>query len=295
MKIQLLTGVLLIMAIACSGQSDVEMEQTPDAKPADMAAPDNAAVPAASQFQEDLDWIAAAKASAQEQGIPSAHLVILSEQRLKHPDHVHGIDISHHQETIDWKRVSAAGVDFVYCKATEGIDLQDPLFNTNWKALTKQKIPRGAYHMFRPEDEVKPQVDFFLATLRAEGIDRQMLPPVLDIERNSGVKKVSREVLHARAVEWVRLVEKELQVKPLIYTNPTFWKDYLGSDHELIQFPLWISEYEIGASAPAHTAAWNDWTLWQFSQYGIVDGIGKPVDLNRLSGTLESLYAGAGK
>jgi lysozyme len=294
MKIHLLTGTLLIMAIACSGQSDQAKEQTPEAEPAAMAAQDSAAVPAASQVQDDRDWIAAAKASAQEQGIPSAHLVVLSEQRARHPEHVHGIDISHHQETIDWNRVSAAGVGFVYCKATEGIDLQDPLFIANWQALTQRKIPRGAYHMFRPEDEVKPQVDLFLATLRAGGMGGPMLPPVLDIERNSGVKKVSREVLHARAVEWVRLVEKELRLKPLIYTNPTFWKDYLGSDHELIQYPLWVSEYEIGASAPAHTAAWRDWALWQFSQYGIVDGIGKPVDLNRLSGTLESLYAGAG-
>lgn len=243
---------------------------------------------------EGVDWIANARTSAREQGIPEADLILFSDRKQANPGHVHGIDVSHHQDEIDWDRVKAAGIDFVYCKASEGVDLPDPRFADNWAALRQRDIPHGAYHMFRPEDEVKPQVDLFLATLRQGGGSDGMLPPVLDIERNSGVKKVSKQVLHARAVEWVRLVEKETGVKPLIYTNPTFWRDYLSGDHELVQFPLWVSEYDLGASEPAHTAAWKEWALWQFSRYGIVDGIGKPVDLNRLSGTLESLYAVAG-
>ena len=33
---------------------------------------------------------------------------------------VTGIDVSHHQGHIDWKKVAAADIDFVYVKATEG-------------------------------------------------------------------------------------------------------------------------------------------------------------------------------
>ena len=42
-----------------------------------------------------------------------------------------GIDVSRHQKTIDWKKVAADNVQFVYIKATEGATYQDPMFRKN--------------------------------------------------------------------------------------------------------------------------------------------------------------------
>ncbi len=38
------------------------------------------------------------------------------------PSVVSGIDVSHHQGTVDWEAVASAGISFAYVKATEGSD-----------------------------------------------------------------------------------------------------------------------------------------------------------------------------
>ena len=45
---------------------------------------------------------------------------------------IHGIDVSHHQVTIDWEEISKQGIDFAFIKATEGGDHMDSLFCQNW-------------------------------------------------------------------------------------------------------------------------------------------------------------------
>jgi lysozyme len=45
---------------------------------------------------------------------------------------VQGIDVSYWQGNIDWEAARAAGIDFVFIKATEGGDHIDPKFRDNW-------------------------------------------------------------------------------------------------------------------------------------------------------------------
>ena len=45
----------------------------------------------------------------------------------------YGIDVAHHQGTIDWQRVARDGIAVAYIKATEGGDLIDPSFIANWR------------------------------------------------------------------------------------------------------------------------------------------------------------------
>ena len=48
-------------------------------------------------------------------------------------DPVRGIDVSHHQGSIDWTQVASAKIAFAFIKATEGRDFVDPLFAVNWR------------------------------------------------------------------------------------------------------------------------------------------------------------------
>ena len=57
---------------------------------------------------------------------------------------IHGIDISHHQKTIDWNKVKESGISFVFVKATEGIDYLDSMFIFNWQSLESIGLIRGA-------------------------------------------------------------------------------------------------------------------------------------------------------
>lgn len=218
---------------------------------------------------------------ASENRIPGEDLVRLMDLHKKQSKHRFGIDISHHQLDVDWEMVAAAGVHFAYIKASEGIDWQDPEFAENWSASAEAGVKRGAYHMFRPEDSAEDQVRNFIVTLELAGELDGMLPPVLDVEQVHTVDSVSRDVLHQRITDWLKAVEKELGVRPVVYTNPKFWQGYLSDDHELTNFPLWISEYNLEATEPATTGAWQSYALWQFSRYGLVPGVKTTVDLNR--------------
>jgi len=48
------------------------------------------------------------------------------------PPVLFGIDVSHHQGTVNWPDVAKGGISFAYTKATEGSSFVDPLFDTNW-------------------------------------------------------------------------------------------------------------------------------------------------------------------
>ena len=43
---------------------------------------------------------------------------------------VQGIDVSHFQGNINWASVKNGGIDFVFVKATEGVDFVDSKFTT---------------------------------------------------------------------------------------------------------------------------------------------------------------------
>jgi lysozyme len=45
---------------------------------------------------------------------------------------IQGVDVARYQGEIDYGRVRAAGIHFVYMKGTEGKDYVDPAFRTNW-------------------------------------------------------------------------------------------------------------------------------------------------------------------
>lgn len=203
----------------------------------------------------------------------------------------YGIDVSHHQGEINWLELEKVGVHFAYIKATEGTDWTDPLYLNNWLGFKEIGIPAGAYHMFHPEDSAVEQAEYFIAALRQVNYSDDDLPPVLDIEQVKGIKDVSHADLHKRAVDFLKLVEIETGRKPMVYTNPRFWQDYLTNMHEMTKYPLWIAEYEMKTSAPETTAGWKTWHFWQFSPNGIVEGIAKPVDLNRYNGAPKALEA----
>src|SRR3954469_22613633 len=57
-----------------------------------------------------------------------------------------GIDVSHHQGTINWDAVAGDGVEFAWMKATEGATFRDASFARNWHQAGAAGLARGAYH-----------------------------------------------------------------------------------------------------------------------------------------------------
>jgi lysozyme len=193
-----------------------------------------------------------------------------------------GIDVSHINGTVDWKRVRAAGIDFAFIKVTEGRTYIDPQCRNNLAGCRDVGIIPGVYHFYHHDADPEAQAANFLRTAgRPETGD---LPPAIDVEApgdGAGPITYSQGEVVDRVGVFIQMVERSLGRAPLIYTYPSAWKETTGnSDSFAASCPLWVASY---ASSPTLPAAWKDHTVWQYTDRGRVDGISTIVDRDRMS------------
>ncbi len=190
---------------------------------------------------------------------------------------IHGIDVSHHQNSINWKlvkemKVKDVKVGFAIIKATEGIGLVDNQFRRNWKKAKEANITKGAYHYFIPYKSGKAQAQNFINTVT---ISKGDFPPVLDVETvgNSNATELQENV-----TDWLETVENYYKVKPIIYSNAVFYNNFLHS--KFSKYPLWVAHY----MQRQQPEVINKWIMWQHTENGHVNGINGIVDFNAFNG-----------
>jgi lysozyme len=196
-----------------------------------------------------------------------------------------GIDISHHNNKVDFAKVKAAGNEFVFIKATEGGTYQDPNFSENWDGAKQAGLLRGAYHFFRPKTKVSDQVDNFVNTVQAINVGD--LYPVIDVEQPELWKGISAKKAADMVIEWITAVERRLGTSCIVYGGYSFIQDILGADARLAQYPLWLAQYR--TSEPNTPKPYKTWDIWQYSETGTTDGIVGAVDLNVFNGSSAQL------
>ncbi len=206
------------------------------------------------------------------------------------------LDVSHWEVIPDWERVLPRPA-LVFCKATEGVSWRDNTFPRNWLQLARLNIRRGAFHFWRSDHLGLRQADFFLNVVLQNGYSEKDYL-VLDFEpmdyRDSRGKPVSvpRGTHHAEAVKtFLDRVEEKTKQKPIIYTSRPCW-EYLCDTAGLpppwtADYLLWVAWYppnpSLLSAPPANRipSGWNEWTIWQYSEAGRVEGIPYDgVDLN---------------
>jgi lysozyme len=190
---------------------------------------------------------------------------------------LHGIDVSRYQQVINWDTVKAMNVEavnigFAFIKATEGTGSTDSYFKRNWRKAKEAGITRGAYHFFIASKDGTQQARHFISNVKLTAGD---LPPVLDVEQRNGV---SKELLQQRVKAFLYAAELAYGVKPIIYTNADFYKQYLKGEFD--EYPLWVAHY----LRPLAPRIERHWHFWQHSESGRVNGIAGKVDFNVFNG-----------
>lgn len=196
-----------------------------------------------------------------------------------------GIDVSIHQGTVDWGKVTA---EFVILRAGlswyEGGMDTDKNFLVNAAGVQGAGIPWGAY--LYAYDKT-PAAAVVSANKLADLLNRYKIPyPVAyDFEdkqylstgkaANTAICKAFLETLQGRGYY------------AMLYTYTNFANGYLNMA-ELSAYDLWIADYtgKVGWTGP--------YGIWQYSDRGAAPGITGPVDLDRAYKDYPSIIQGAG-
>ncbi|MDK8193784.1 glycoside hydrolase family 25 protein [Paenibacillus sp. UMB7766-LJ446] len=207
-----------------------------------------------------------------------------------------GIDVSHHNGNIDFKKVAADGISFVFIKATQGKSFRSSKFLQFAKDVKAAGLLLGAYHYVDDSagsvEAAKAEArNFYKAIQDAGGISVFDLPPVMDYESNKN--GYSKATITSVAKTFLEEIHSLTGVKPLVYTYPAFIGNFTG----LSSYPLWIARYS--NQTPADASGWTRWDFWQYSDGSAggylprgnrkVNGVSGAVDLNEFDGTVAEL------
>lgn len=196
------------------------------------------------------------------------------------PD-IKGIDVSHHQGDIDWKKVMKAQpkLAFVYVKCTEGKSYVDPKFKVNAEGAVAVGYKVGAYHYFRMTSSAHEQFENFKKQMDAVHID---LIPMVDVERDDG--KPRKELQDSLKV-LLDLLEKAYGKRPMIYGTNRSYNELCAP--EFNYYPLYIGRY--GKNKPIVTGP-SHYTIWQYSESARIPGIPQSVDMCKMHPVYKSSY-----
>lgn len=211
---------------------------------------------------------------------------------------IYGIDVSYHQEVIDWPKVKAGGVVFAIIKATEGTGYTDPKFADNIKGCIDAGIVPGTYHFFSPKlDPIAQAENYLNAMAKTIPASAKTLPPCLDLEVSGGLSRAAIKDAVKSIMEKISTPARPA----MIYTSPGFWATYLpvpallnykwteGDVDWARNYPLWQAQYT--NFWPTIIYPWTGWAFWQYSSAARVSGIKTKCDVNRFDGTMEELKA----
>ncbi len=188
-----------------------------------------------------------------------------------------GIDISHFQSeaSIDWTKVKADGIDFVYVKCTQGLRFVDPLCSSHASNARGHGVKIGYYHFAEPDVSAFDEANFFHAQLLK--LPKADIMPVLDIEENKS------HLDSAQIESWISTFVSrmmELGHEIMIYSYQPYLDQYLPTTHQFGTLPLWLAQYRNVAS-PSLPKGWATASLWQYANNGKLEGISVPVDMNK--------------
>ena len=183
-----------------------------------------------------------------------------------------GIDVSHHQGTINWKKVRQSQPDlaFVYVKCSEGKTHVDSKFVENAKGASAQGFRVGAYHYFRMTSSAHEQFKNFKRQMDKVHLD---LIPMVDVETDD--KRARKEVQDSLRV-LLNLLEKEYGKKPMIYGTTRSYNAYCAPQFN--DYLLYIGRY--GTVRPVIFGP-SHYAIWQYSESGHIEGIPNAVDFCR--------------
>ena len=196
------------------------------------------------------------------------------DNKYSHKYAIRGVDISHHNGTINWAQLKNEGIAFAYIKATEGLSHKDRKYKENYSEAKQADIKLGTYHFYTFGLDGVMQAQHFIRQAKVGSRD---LIPAIDVE-HSPINKYSNdknyiEKVVAELVKMEHEMYEHYGMHPIIYTNKDCYKLYI--QNRLPDNLIWMSDLHTEPNTKE-----NEWVIWQFSHTGNVNGAIGDIDLN---------------
>ncbi len=182
---------------------------------------------------------------------------------------IFGIDVSRWQGEIDWIEVKNNGVNFAILRAySYGEDYN---FQEYYSGAVAAGLDVGAYSYTYAEnlEEAVEEANDLVAVL---GKRKFQYPIFIDIE-DPFYQSVSKKDLTTQIVLTELQILRDAGYYAAIYSGKYFADTYLDLT-KLYDYDMWIAQYN---DTCTYT---GDYTMWQYSDSGSVNGISGPVDTN---------------
>jgi GH25 family lysozyme M1 (1,4-beta-N-acetylmuramidase) len=198
-----------------------------------------------------------------------------------------GIDVSHHQKTIDWEAVKNDGISFAIIRVGYGSDEQsqdDKTAAYNISECERLNIPYGVYlySYAISEEEAQSEAEHLLRLL--DGHNPQ-LGVYIDIEDTSYYEKygefdVYSEEGRQRVTTYAKIVMEAVTkagYEAGIYANYDYYTNVLKL--EMLEGCRWVALWNNEKQKDVDDL---DAFIWQYADDGEVDGVEGSVDMDLL-------------
>ena len=192
-----------------------------------------------------------------------------------------GIDVSEFQHDIDWEKVKATGMQVAIIRlgyrgyGSEGKIHLDSAYEHNLDSAIEVGMEAGVYFFSSAinKEEGIEEAEFCLKHVKGKKIK---LPIIIDTEyvfEDEGARSndISVEDRTAAVVGFCETIEAA-GYTPMVYASRDQFVKYLDID-QIGKWQFWLASYDTPVF-PYHTEG------YQYSPYGLEDGIETQVDLN---------------
>ena len=205
---------------------------------------------------------------------------------LEGVESVDGIDVSMYQAystPIDWNEVKAEGISYAIIRCGyrgwgTGEIVADSYFKQNIEGALAAGLQVGVYFYTQAitETEAKQEADFCKNAVKGYDIT---LPIYIDIENadpkgrldSSGLSKAEKTNICKAFANRVQ----NANYTGGVYANKTWLENYIDGAALAKKFAIWLAHYT------TNTTYAGEFSMWQYSSKGSVNGIKGSVDLNK--------------
>ncbi len=196
---------------------------------------------------------------------------------------VHGIDVSKWNGDIDWNKIKADGIEYVFIrcghrKCDTGVIESDIKYKQNVEGATKAGLKVGLYIFSQAITEKEAINEAKYMINMAKGYDITM-PLVMDFEYNGDGCRLAKAHLSNKkrtniCDAFLSYVDEQGYV-PMLYANYSMLTDDLDNASLSNKYKIWIARYN------KETEYSGDYDFWQYSSEGKVKGNGSSaMDMN---------------